>query len=77
MDSFTLKRLVREAVVAASSSYMKKERVRESLQRVLQDAVASGEVSSQDELDDWWNTLDMATSALRAVPFDAWKRAKK
>lgn len=60
--------------VSASKTYMKKEAVREKLQALLQEAVDSGEVKSQEELEDWWNTVEMAKNALKMVPFAAWKR---
>ena len=77
--------LVREFVVealksgkvSASETYMKKEVVRERLQALLQEAVASGEVQNQKELDDWWKTVEMATKALKMVPLMAWQASGK
>jgi hypothetical protein len=77
--------LVREFVVealksgkvSASETYMKKEVVREKLQALLQEAVASGEVQNQKELDDWWKTVEMATKALKMVPLMAWQASGK
>ena len=60
--------------VSASKSYMKKEDVRENLQNLLQNAVSDGIVRSQEDLEDWWETIEMAKNALRMVPFDAWKK---
>lgn len=60
--------------VAASKIYMKKEAVRENLQRLLQEAIDTEEVRSQEELEDWWKTIEMAAAALKMVPFTAWKR---
>ena len=79
------KGLVREFVVealksgkvSASETYMKKEVVREKLQALLQEAVASGEVQNQKELDDWWKTVEMATKALKMVPLMAWQASGK
>lgn len=67
-----VKRVVREVRVAASASYAKKERVRERLQQVIQDAVADGTVTDDASLADLFKTFDMATSALKMVPFDVW-----
>ena len=77
--------LVREFVVealkrgkvSASETYMKKEIVREKLQAFVVEAVASGEVQSQKELDEWWKTVEMATKALRMVPVMAWQSSNK
>lgn len=79
------KGLVREFVVealksgkvSASETYMKKEVVREKLQALLQEAVASGEIQNQKELDDWWKTVEMATKALKMVPLMAWQASGK
>lgn len=78
MSTQLIKTFIIEAIkskkITAGSSYMKKERVREQLQGLLQDAINSGEVQSQEELEEWWNTIDMAKNALKMVPFVAWKR---
>jgi hypothetical protein len=79
------KGLVREFVVealksrkvGASETYMKKEVVREKLQALLQEAVTSGEIQNQKELDDWWKTVEMATKALKMVPLMAWQASGK
>ena len=63
--------------VSASETYMKKEVVREKLQALVQEAVASGEIQSQKELDDWWKTVEMATKALKMVPLMAWQSSGK
>lgn len=77
--------LVREFVVealksgkvSASETYMKKEIVREKLQALVVEAIASGEVQSQKELDEWWKTVEMATKALKMVPVIAWQSSNK
>ena len=77
--------LVREFVVealksrkvSASETYMKKEVVREKLQALVQEAVASGEIQNQKELDDWWKTVEMASKALKMVPLMAWQTSGK
>ena len=63
--------------VGASKSYMKKEELRQKLQELLQGEVATGSVTSQEELDEWWSTVEMATKALKMVPFVAWKSMNK
>jgi hypothetical protein len=47
------------------------------LQELLQGEVATGSVTSQEELDEWWSTVEMATKALKMVPFEAWKSMNK
>lgn len=77
--------LVREFVVealksrkvSASETYMKKEIVREKLQALVQEAVASGEIQNQKELDDWWKTAEMAAKALKMIPLMAWQTSGK
>jgi len=63
-----------EAKIAAHPDYMKKERVREHLQKHLQELVSSGEIKSQEDLEDFWTTCDMAAKALKVVPFDVWAK---
>ena len=69
--------VLKNSKVSASETYMKKEVVREKLQALLQEAVASGEVQNQKELDDWWKTVEMATKALKMVPLMAWQASGK
>ena len=73
-DEDILRKYVAEAVGRIAPSYLKKEAVRQGLQDLLEAAVASGEVSSDEGLSDWWATIDMASKALRAVPLAAWKK---
>lgn len=63
--------------VSASESYMKKEAVREKLQTLVQEAVASGDVKNQKELEDWWDTVEMASKTLKMVPLMAWQSSNK
>ena len=63
--------------VSASESYMKKEAVREKLQTLVQEAVASGDVKNQKELEDWWDTVEMASKTLKMVPLMAWLASNK
>lgn len=68
-----LRTLVAEAI-SASPEYMKKERVREQVQDIIVSAVASGQVKSQEDLDDVVKTLQMSINALQAVPFDVYTK---
>lgn len=61
----------------ASESYMKKEVLREKLQKLLQSEISAGEVTDQKDLDEWWSTVEMASKSLRMVPFMAWTSMNK
>jgi len=63
-----------EARIAAHPDYMKKEAVREHIQEHVVELVKSGEITSQEELDAFWVTTDMAVKALKGVPFDVWSK---
>jgi hypothetical protein len=63
-----------EAKVGASDAYMKKERVREHLQQHLIELVKAGDISGPDDLEAFWVTVDAATKALQAVPFEVWTK---
>jgi len=66
-----LKEFILEAI-KASSSYMKKERVRAELQEMIVASVKSGAITDQKSLDEFFSTLDMAALALKAVPYEAY-----
>lgn len=68
---------VRSGTVSASETYMKKEVVREKIQALVQEAVATGEIQNAKELEEWWKTVEMATKALKMVPLMAWQSTKK
>lgn len=76
-DTDLLRDYILEARAEMSVAYAKKESLRQSIQDMLTAAVASGDVSSKEQLDEWWSTLDMASKALRGVPFDVWKAMSK
>ena len=66
--------LVREGKISASRDYLRKEAIREKIQSMLTDAVASGDIKSADDLKSFFSTIDMATSALKGVPIEVWLR---
>ena len=68
-----LKRFIYEAI-SAGSDYMTKEKIRESIQDLLIGALKSGDIKSQDELDEWWKTVEIAIKSLRLIPFAIVKR---
>lgn len=63
-----------EGKVSASPEYLKKEHVREHIQRLLEDAVRSGDVTDDRSLKALHADIDTAWKALSQVPFDAWQR---
>lgn len=70
-----LRRTIREAgKIAASPEYMKKERVREKLQQLIVDRVATGEIANQAELEQFIKDVDVSMMALKMVPFDVWAK---
>jgi hypothetical protein len=77
MTKSKLKRLIFdfivESKVAASASYMKKEEVRQSLQNFIAQKIASGEISDQESLDEWFATAEMSLKALKMVPLAAYQ----
>lgn len=77
MSNTTLRTFIEEIVkkkISAGEDYMVKERVRESIQKLLTMIVKSGGVRSQDELDEWWRTVEISIKSLRLIPFDIVKR---
>jgi hypothetical protein len=68
-----LRRTIREAgKIAASPEYMKKERVREKLQQLIADNVASGEITDQAGLEQFIKDIDISMTALKMIPFEVW-----
>ena len=69
----TLKLLINE-VIAASSEYMQKERVREILQHVVTDLIKSNKITSQEDLDEFFVSADTAFKSLKMVPFNVYQK---
>lgn len=72
-----LLRSVIEARVAATAKYARKERVREALQSIIVDQVASGAIGDDASLADLFATFTMALNALKGVPFEVWSKLAK
>ena len=76
----TLRKFISETLasgrrkISAGSDYMVKERVRESIQNLLVGVVRGGGVNSQEELDEWWKTVEISIKSLRLIPFEIVKR---
>lgn len=69
-----LRRLVLEETIKASKEYMLKEKIREEMQSLVASRVSSGEISNEEQLRDFWKTVDMAISALKMVPLGGYKK---
>lgn len=67
-----LKDFILESRAEIGKGYKKKEVLRESIQEILKNEILSKEISSKEELLEWWKNFDMAANALRAVPFEVW-----
>lgn len=77
MSSKTIRHYVKEAVkgkVSASPSYMKKEAIREKLQGIIADAVASGEIADQAALEGFLQDINISMTALKMIPFMVWQK---
>lgn len=57
-------------VISAGSNYTKII----NPQNMLINAIKSGDIKSQDELDEWWKTVEIAIKSLRSIPFAIIKR---
>jgi hypothetical protein len=71
-DKTLLRCFISEALNAASPEYLRKEAIKDTIQNVLVQRVSSGEISSQEGVDDFFKTVDMAARTLRAIPFEVW-----
>ncbi len=76
-DVDKLRRIVLEETIKASREYMAKEKVREDIQRMVVARVASGEIKDEAGLRDFWKTVEMAIGALKMVPVEALRGAKR
>ncbi len=77
MSAKVLKSFIREAIkgkVSASPSYMKKEAVREKLQSIIAEAVASGEIGDQAALEQFLVDINTSMTALKMIPFEVWTK---
>lgn len=76
-----LKKYVREVLdevkIGASPAYMKKETVRQDLEDLIKSKVASGDITDQTQLDEWFATALMSLNALKMVPIAAYSVKKK
>ena len=72
-----IRAFLKEGKVTASPAYVKKEKVREDIQAMLIQRIASGDIQSQEELEDFFATVGMASNALKSVPFQVFAATAK
>lgn len=75
-DVDKLRRIVLEETIKASHEYMIKEKIRSDLQQLIASRVSSGEINDEDDLKEFWKTIEMAISALKMIPVDAFRGKK-
>jgi len=72
-----MRQAIDEGRVGASSAYLKKEHVRERLQALIVDDIASGKVNDEGALRELFDSVDMSLRALRMVPLPVWEKMAK
>lgn len=60
--------------VRPSAAYLKKESVRGRLQDLIVNSISSGEVTNQDQLEEFLKTLQMSLDALKMVTYDGFNK---
>lgn len=66
----SLKKIVLEEVIKASEDYMKKEEIKQEIEKLMMSYISSGKISSEDELQEFWKTAKMAILSLEMIPYD-------
>jgi len=69
-----LRSIIKEVSAAASPEYMKKEALREELQRFVVEKIISKSINNQQQLDSLFQTIEMIVSTLKMIPFDIWQK---
>lgn len=64
-------------VVSIPASYLRKELVRMDLQKMISERVKKGEITSEDDLREFFETVDMALKSLKMIPFEVYRASKK
>jgi len=68
-----LQKFIKE-VVNISPEYQKKEDIRQRLQEIVESLIATGDITTDEEIQDFFDTVIMASQALKAVPFAAFNK---
>ena len=69
--------VIAEQKISASPEYMKKEKIREELQKLIVDKIATGVVNNEQELGSLISDINTAMTALKMVPFSVWQKLTK
>jgi len=72
-----LKQIIKEETASASSEYMKKENIREQLQGMVLELIKNGDITSDDDIKEFFDTIDMASNALKMIPFMVYNGLRK
>ena len=78
MNKRQFEALLRETIretVSMGKDYVRKEAVMSSLKECLMERIASGEVSDDASLKEFFDAVDMSVKSLRMVPFDVLRRS--
>lgn len=59
-----------EGRIGAGKNYLLKEEIREKLQELITDRVRSRDIKSQEDLDSFFKDVEMASRALRGIPYE-------
>lgn len=65
----TLRNLISEAILS-SENYMEKDLIKEDLQNRLLNAIVSGKIESEDDLEKYYEIVDEAVESIKTVPYD-------
>ena len=71
-----IKNVMQEIAIEIPKFYRKKEAVRADLQNLIVSRLKTREITSKEELDDFFKTVEMSLKALKMVPFEVYKNMK-
>lgn len=77
-----IRQLVREELeqqvgtnlIRASDAYAEREAIKDDVQSILMKQIGLGKISTQDQFDEFFKTIDMTSKALRMVKFETYKK---
>jgi len=65
--------IINEITVEIPKRYKLKEQIKNELQALVTSRVINRRITSQDELEDFFKTCDMALRALRQIPYKVYE----
>ena len=71
-----VKSVIQEVAVEIPKSYRKKEAVRAEVQNMIATRIRNGEISSKEDLEEFFQALDMSFRALKMVPMEVFQGLK-